>query len=266
MFVGGTDLTGLSAIDGSRHPLNGWDYRRKCREMLETDGVLVLRGFFTVEAVARVVADSAPREDEAYYAISTHNVYLTPSDPDLADDHPFNRQVVSSKGLLADDQIPVDSPLRTVYDDLDFRDFLCAVLGVDEVHPYTDELSSINIHFASEGRELGWHFDNSSFAVTMMIQTPEAGGTFEYVARARDADAGEMAYDTVEAVLDGQYPVETLAFSPGDLVLFRGRNAMHRVTPTIGRVSRLLVVFAFNDKPGVALSESALQTFYGRIG
>ena len=259
-------MTGPPPIDGSRHPLNSRDYRRQCREVLAADGALVLGGFFTVEAVDRVVADSARREDEAYYALSTHNVYLTPSDPDLADDHAFNRQVVSSKGLLADDQIPVDSPLRTVYDDPDFRDFLCSVLGIDKVHPYADELSSINIHFASEGQELGWHFDNSSFAVTMMLQTPEAGGTFEYVARARDANAGEMAYETVEAVLDGRHPVETLAFSPGDLVLFRGRNAMHRVTPTIGAVSRLLVVFAFNDQPGVALSNTALQTFYGRTG
>jgi hypothetical protein len=58
--------------------------------------------------------------------------------------------------------------------------------------------------------------------------------------------------------------VETLAFAPGDLVLFRGRNAMHRVTSTEGSVTRLLVVFAFNDQPDVALSDSALQTFYGR--
>ena len=54
------------------------------------------------------------------------------------------------------------------------------------------------------------------------------------------------------------------AFAPGGLVLFRGRNAMHRVTPTVGAVTRLLVVFAFNDRPGVALSDSALRTFYGR--
>ena len=109
-------MTGPSPIDGSRHPLDRRDYRRQCREVLEADGALVLGGFFTVEAVDRVVADSALREDEAYYALSTHNVYLTPPDPDLVDHHPFNRQVVSSKGLLADDQIPVDSPLRTVYD------------------------------------------------------------------------------------------------------------------------------------------------------
>jgi hypothetical protein len=39
---------------------------------------------------------------------------------------------------------------------------------------------------------------------------------------------------------------------------------MHRVTPTIGAVTRLLVVFAFNDRPGIGLSDSALLTFYGR--
>ncbi len=255
---------GGSPIDGLRHPLDDPDHRERCRAALDVDGALVLSGFFTEEAVARVVADSAPREGEAFYAASTHNVYLTPPDHGLAPDHPFNRQVASSKGLIADDQVPADSPLRTVYDDPAFRDFLCALLGIDAVYPYADDLSSINVHFASEGRELGWHFDNSSFAVTMLLQAPEGGGAFEYVAGVRNADAGEMAYDTVGAVLDGDHPAETLVFGPGDLVLFRGRNAMHRVTPTVGAVTRLLVVFAFNDRSGVALSDSALQTFYGR--
>jgi hypothetical protein len=58
--------------------------------------------------------------------------------------------------------------------------------------------------------------------------------------------------------------VHTLDFEPGDLVLFRGRDAIHQVTPTEGDTTRLLVVFTYNDRPGVALSESALTTFYGR--
>ena len=254
-----------SPMNGSLHPLDDPDHRQSCRQVLDAEGALVLEDFFATEAVARVVADSARREAEAYYAVSTHNVYLTPPDPALGADHPFNRQVVSSKGLIADDQIPDDSPLRTVYDDPLFREFLSAVLGIDAVYPYADNLSSINIHFAAHGRELGWHFDNSSFAVTMVLQAPEAGGAFEYVAGVRDADAGEMAFDKVGAVLDGDHLVETLSFAPGDLVLFRGRNAMHRVTPTEGSATRLLVVFALNDRPGVALSDSALQTFYGRL-
>ena len=62
-------MTGPSPIDGSRHLLKSWDYRRQCREVLQADGALVLAGFFTAEAVARVVADSAPREDETYLSL-----------------------------------------------------------------------------------------------------------------------------------------------------------------------------------------------------
>jgi len=36
------------------------------------------------------------------------------------------------------------------------------------------------------------------------------------------------------------------------------------VTTSVGDTTRMLVVFAFNDEPGVTLSESALETFYGR--
>ena len=252
-------------IDVGTHPIDDVDYAVACKEELDAAGALVLPGFFTPEAIAAVVAESAHREDEAFYADSTHNVYLTDPDATLPPDHPFNLQVASSKGLLADDQVPADSPLRDVYNDATFRAFLCGVLGIESIHPYADDLSSINVHFAAEGRELGWHFDNSAFAVTMLLQAPEAGGAFEYVAAVRDSAAGDQGYEKVAAVLDDPEGVETLDFEPGDLVMFRGRDAIHRVTPTEGTITRILVVFAFNDEPGVALSESALQTFYGRV-
>ncbi len=253
-------------LDTAAHPIDDASYVARCHRQLDDAGALVLGGLFTDAAIARVIAESAPREEDAFYANSTHNVYLTPNNPDLADDHTYNRQVASSKGLIADDQIPADSPLREVYDDPAFRAFLCGVLGIDAVYPYDDDLSSINVHFASEGKELGWHFDNSSFAVTMLLRAPEGGGHFEYVPEGRNADAGDLCEERVGRVLDGDEPVHLLEFAPGDLVLFRGRNAMHRVTPTEGNITRMLVVFAFNDQPNVALSESALHTFYGRVG
>lgn len=251
-------------IDTDQHRIDDPAYARQCRRALEADGALVLTGFFTPDAVAAVVEESAPREREAFYAASSHNVYLTPPDPDLSVSHPFNRQVGSSKGLIADDQIPADSPLRAVYDDPSFRRFLCQVLGIEQIHPYADRLSSINVHFAAEGQELGWHFDNSSFAVTALFRAPDGGAEFEYVPDVRDAAAGEMAFERVEAVLDGDEPPTRLDFGAGDLVLFRGRDAIHRVTPAEGPVTRVLAVFAFNDRPDVGLSESALTTFYGR--
>ena len=247
-----------------QHPIHDESYAAACRSTLDANGALILRGFFTESAISSALAESVGREAEAFYAASTHNVYLTPPDPSLGPDHAFNRQVPSSKGLLADDQIPADSVLRLVYDDPVFQRFLCRVLDIDQIHPYADPLSCINVHFASSGRQLGWHFDNSSFAVTMLLQAPISGGNFEYVANARNAAAGDQGFEVVDRALDGTASTETLEFSPGDLVLFRGRDALHRVTPTEGEISRVLVVFAYNDEPGVSLSDSALETFYGR--
>ena len=200
-----------------------------------------------------------------FYADTTHNVYLTDPDPSLPADHSFNRQIISTKGLIADDHVAADSPLRDLYNDEHFRSFLAQVLGIEQVHPYADDLSSINVHFADQGRELGWHFDNSAFAVTMLLQAPDAGGVFEYVPALRSSATGDMAFERVAAVLDGREPVKTLSFAPGALVLFRGRDALHRVTPVKGSTTRLLVVFAYNEEPGITLSESARTTFYGRI-
>lgn len=251
-------------FDTVRHLVSDAGYISQCKERLDCDGALVLTGFAHADTVRRIVNESAPRETDAYYANSTHNAYLTEPDPTWADEHPRNRQIVSSKGLIADDQIPSESPLREMYNDRAFRSFLCGVLGIDEIHSYADDVSSINVHFAASGMELGWHFDNSSFAVTMLLQAPTGGALFEHVPGVRDADAGDMAFDRVGEILDGVEPVETMHFEPGDLVLFRGRDALHRVTPTEGDTTRILVVFAYNDQPGVALSDSALATFYGR--
>lgn len=246
------------------HLISDADYIATCKATLDTDGALVLADFLSPEAIDQVIAQSLRQQGNVFYADSTHNVYLTDPNPELAAEHAFNRQITSTKGLIADDQVTTDSPLRTLYDDAAFRSFLAAVLGIDQVYPYADDLSSINVHFADQGRELGWHFDNSAFAVTLLLQAPDGGGVFEYVPAVRDSAAGDLAFDRVDAVLDGTESVKTLAFEPGALVLFRGRDAMHRVTPVQGDTTRLLVVFAYNEQPGITLSESARTTFYGR--
>ena len=65
-------------------------------------------------------------------------------------------------------------------------------------------MSSINVHYAGAGKELNWHFDNSEFAITLLLQAPEAGGVFEYVRDLRDAEAGDMNFAGVAELLDGR--------------------------------------------------------------
>ena len=119
-------------------------------------------------------------------------------------------------------------------------------------------------HYHNQGHELGWHFDNSAFAVTLMIQPPENGGVFEYVPALRDHGSGDMNFEGVGEVLDGDVHGTSLDIRAGTLALFRGRNSLHRVTPTLGDTLRIQVVMAYNTEPGVGLSEQARITFYGR--
>ncbi len=253
-------------IDLAQFPLHDPAFRARCKQSLDDAGVLVMPGFLTPQAVASVQREGEQHRHRAWYTASSHNIFLKPSDPQYPEHHPRNRAVASSKGCITTDQIPDGSALHRLYEARVFRDFLCAVLDEAELHAYADPLSSVNLHFADAGQELGWHFDNSSFAVTLMIQPPEAGGVFEYVKHVRDADKGESNYARCAEVLDGAVPVRTLAMDAGALVLFRGRNAMHRVTPVQGSRTRMLAVLAYNTEPGIALSESARMTFYGRLG
>ncbi len=252
-------------VNMEEYPLADRDFRSSCHETLNRTGVIVMRRFLRPVIVEAIRREGEERKHLAYFCRQEHNVYLTPPDEDYPADHTRNRIVVSSKGCITDDVIPAESPLRTLYDSEVFRSFLCSVLDESSLHEYADPLSSINLHYAETGQELGWHFDNSSFAVTLMIQEPEKGGAFEYVGGVRDADKGEMNFDGVEKVLSGDILPERLTMDAGALVLFRGRDAIHRVAPVEGSRTRMLVGFAYNSEPGISLSESARMTFYGRL-
>lgn len=259
------DLNALQGIvDLSVYPIDDPAFRARCRQTLEQTGALVLPGFMKPEAVEQVKQEGLTKQHLAHYTDKQHNVYLSESDSSFPEDHPRNASVTSSKGCITDDIIGQQSPLRILYNAEDFRDFLGDVLE-ETLYEYADSLSSINLHYASEGQELGWHFDNSSFATTLLIQKPAGGGVFEYVENLRDADSGDMNFEGVSRVLAGEIVPKKLSMEPGALVLFRGRNAIHRVTPTEGGITRMLVVLAYNNQPGVALSENARMTFYGRL-
>jgi len=247
-------------------PLDDRSFIAACRDRLNQAGVVTIPDFLRPQAIADLVAEAEAAAADAFFTSSTHNVYLTPPDPSRAPEHVFNRQITSSKGCITTDQVPADSALHAIYDSAAFRAFIAEIVGETALHAYADPLSSINVHYAAAGQELGWHFDNSSFAVTLLLQAPEAGGEFQYVRDLRDAESGDLNFAGVAAVLDNDRTPDILEVAPGTLVLFRGRNSMHRVTPTIGRRTRILVVLAYNTEPGIALSEAARMTFYGRLG
>lgn len=252
-------------VNHRRHPLADAAYRRRCRRALTERGALVLHEFLTPPALDKIKREGDAKKYLAYFTAHHHNIFLADADANFARDHPRNREVASSKGCITDECIAGDSPLRALYDAPAFRDFLCAVLGERALYDYADSLSSINLHYAERGQELGWHFDNASFAVTLMIQPALQGGVFEFVGDARGG-GDDATYARCEKILNGEVEAETLSMRPGTLVLFCGRRSLHRVSPVKGNRTRMLAALAYNTEPGVALSEAARLTFYGRLG
>ena len=248
------------------HQLSDAGWRRKKLQELRAEGATAMKGFLRADALAELQKEAQAGFDAAYFNPQTHNIYLTQPDPGLPASHIRNKEVTSSKGCICDDVIAATSPLKQLYHDPLFKEALSDILEEEALYPYADNLSSVNIHYARKGEELGWHFDNSSFAVTLMIQPATKGGAFEYVRDVRNADAGDMGFDACHKVLSGKIRPEELTMQPGDLLLFRGRNSLHRVTPVEDESMRQLAVLAYNNTRGISLSEHAMKTFYGRIG
>jgi hypothetical protein len=242
----------------------------ECRRLVEAaksslsdSGAFVLEGFLSSSAVAGILDQADSMAAAAFVSRQPHNVFLLPTDPAYPADHARNRLVRSEKAVLADDQIPAGSLLRQLYGAECFRSFLCEVLEVEGLFPFEDPLAPINVSFYGEGEELGWHFDNSPFAVTLLLRDAATGGAFEYVPDSRrDTPEG---YAAISRVLDGDgTDVRELKQGRGALVLFKGARSLHRVTPSGGAVARTIAILSYASEPGRSLKEHTRLLFYGR--
>jgi hypothetical protein len=236
----------------------------RCRRQLAEDGACVLAGFLLPEAAARARTELEPRLGEAFYCEKSHNPYLDPDDPAFPAEHPRNRPQVSDLGALADDQIPRGTVVRSLYQWDRLQGFVAALLEVPRLYPYADPLASLNVNVFQPGQQLGWHFDNADWAVTLMLQPAEAGGVYEYLPWIRSPE--DENYEAVAGALGGgRDGVRVLSQDAGALVLFRGRYSLHRVTPVEGERPRLVAVLSYDTEPGVKLTEHNRRLFYGRI-
>ena len=242
----------------------GSAFIKNCRERYVETGLCMLPDFILPEA-RQVLAEQANAiSDKAYFCNSTHNAYLTEVNPDLSSDDAYNRQEQTYVGSVAYDYIDDDDDLRRLYGWDPLRDFIAAVLGKQTFHRFQDPLGACSINVFVDGGEHGWHFDESEFTVTLMLQAPESGGEFEYAQGIRGHDNEK---ELVANVLDGKYEdVVRLPFTPGTLLIFNGRQTIHRVTRVHGTRPRLVPVLCYSEQPDAKNSEAVRKLFWGRTG
>lgn len=256
-------------IDLDRYPLDRpgstelTDAVRRCRADLRADGCSVLPGFFA-SGIRTMQCEAAELAPQAWFQERYGNPYSSPDDPSLPEDHPVRAFLKRDQGFVAGDLIAESAALRRVYHHAAFRRFIAACLELDEIHEYADPLGCLVVNVIRDGACHPWHFDTNEFVVSTLVQAPEAGGEFEYCPGIRSPESEN--FDRVGRVIhdEDRSEVRKLALRPGDIQLFLGRFALHRVTRVAGSRPRLSVIFAYAKTPGMIATEDRAKHLFGR--
>ncbi|MBX6367285.1 MAG: hypothetical protein IRZ04_04845 [Rhodospirillales bacterium] len=260
------EIAGL--VDFARYPVHdpageGAKLAERCRRELAETGASMLEGFITPSGVARMAAEGMRLASKAWRTSSHGTAYLDPPDESFPESHPKRRLQSTSVGAVAYDLIPAQDAIRRVYEWDALADWLAQVIGCERVYRYADPLGALNVAVMEEGERLLWHFDQTDFVVSSLLQDCERGGDFEYVPHIRTPE--EPNYDRIERLLDGERDgVVTLDMKPGTMALFMGRYSIHRVTAVEGSTPRLVALLGYDTRPGIMSSDHLKLRRYGR--
>ncbi len=257
-------------IDLARYPIDRPDSPAfdaclaAIRSELDDDGCAVLKGFVRSECMAGLEAEAERTAPFAHRNYNRTNAYFTQDDESLPHDHPMRRFYERSNAFVPADNFGAESMLRAIYEAPCFAPFIQAALQEERFFRYDDPLADVIINVVEPGGGFPWHFDTNNYTVTLAIRNGEDGGLFRYCPDLRTPS--DENYEGVRAVLDGdEAAVHTLSLEPGDLQIFKGRYALHSVSPVLGNRARYVGIFSFAEIPGMVGSVERTRQLYGRV-
>jgi hypothetical protein len=263
-----SELPSLAAlVDLERYPL-GDDVgfapvAEHCKAQLKESSFASLPGFLrpgAAEIMTREVLDAIPR---AYRREQSFSAYDEVTLEQYAPDHVRRRKHESRQFIVANDVLSKAGQLRTLYRNEVLTRRIAQMLSEPALYPLADPVLGCTSTVMYEGDTHGWHFDLNDFVVSILLQAPEAGGTFDFAPNIRKD--GDENYPAVTAALDGRSPaVRSIKVEAGTLLLFCGRRALHRVPPVRGNVPRVIALFSYDRKPGVRYGSDVYARVVGR--
>ena len=256
-------------IDLERYPIldlssaRARELARDCRSQLDRTGACELPGFITPDALATLVREADELARHAYHSVVTGTAYLEAPASSWPADHPRRHFDKTSVGVVAYDQFPPHSPMRRLFEFEPLMKFIAAAIGKDQLYRYADRMGALNLAVMGEGERLHWHYDQTDFVTSIALRPAAGGGDFEYVPLIRSAD--DENYPRVKLLFDGDSAgVVRVPMHPGTLLLFEGRNSIHRVTPIRGTTTRLVALLAYDTKSDTRSSKTLQMARYGR--
>ena len=177
-----------------RYPIDGADpgtqaeFVSACHQTYIQTGLCELPDFILAEALSHLAAEANSFSSHAYFCNSAHNAYLDDGQPGEDSDRVENRMEKTFVGSVPYDRINKQSMISQLYQWDPLKNFIAGVLGKKEFYRFSDPFGACSINVFIDNGEHGWHFDESEFTITLMLQPPETGGDFEYVAKIRGAE------------------------------------------------------------------------------
>ena len=233
------------------------------RSQLTGTGAVELPGFLRPAGIDAMVVDATALAPRAHRSTGVGTAYLEFPDFSLPETHPRLLWGQYSVGAVPYDVMPRSSLLRRLYEWKPLANLVEAILDRGPIYRYADPFGALNLAVMREGDELQWHFDQTDFVVSIAIQTADSGGEFEVFPRIRSTE--DERYDDVSAALNGNRDgIVTLPMTPGTLLVFEGRNSLHRVAPVGAGSPRHVGLLAYDTVSGTEGSELLREVRYGR--
>jgi hypothetical protein len=232
-------------IDLHRYPIDRPDSPdfaavvARARQGLRGEGCAVLPGFVRRDVLAELVAEADRVAPAAYRSFNRTNAYFSKDDERLPPGHPLRRFYDRSNAFVPADNFGAESILRAIFEWPPFAPFIQESLEEARFYRYADPLADVIVNLVEPGGGFPWHFDTNSYTITLAIQNGETGGAFEYCPNLRGPG--------------------------GDLQIFKGRYALHRVTRVGGARARYVAIFSFAEEPGMVGRAERMRQLYGRV-
>ncbi|KAG7346542.1 hypothetical protein IV203_005610 [Nitzschia inconspicua] len=262
------------------------------KQLMRT-GAVYFPNFLTNDAIQNAVKELEQRENLAYTTDGVHTAYLRNVDhSQFSENSVYNHEMPTKVASTAFDELSSTSVLRVLYHDPRLLKLLSAIVG-KTLYLSDDPLGCCSVNVFRPHYHHSFHFDESEFSVTLMLQTAEdpSSGLFQYTNPLRTHDNHDLALDATATALhlydrkglngkelsennmsfrnsgdsgSGHPSLHTLDFQPGTLLVLAGSKSLHRVTEIRGKRSRLVAVLTFASRPGFSNSAAVQTMFWGR--
>ena len=257
-------------IDLDRYPIDRLNSKAgqllvaRCRSDLDDCAAATLPSFIRQAEIANLVEEVESLVQVAHRYDGDSVTFYEEDDIGCSDTDSLESVVRSARHpnrycQILNYQIPNSSDLRAIYLWPPLTEFIRQVLNVEHLFQSQCPHLALTMKVAYEGDTDGWHYDPNDGVITLVLQTPDIGGEFEYAPDVRNQnDQNYAGVDRLYKSPDVEAIRPTL--EPGTFTIFNGRHSMHRVRPVGStRQPRIVSIFSFDQRPDHFFAQSYID-------